>query len=119
MARKVADVALGVRIASGGDAPLEPVPPLGDPAAVDVAGLRVGWFANDGVFAATPAARRAVNEAALALANRGAKVTPWQPPEPVLVETLFFSILTADRFEGARRVLGDSERDPRIKLIED
>jgi fatty acid amide hydrolase len=119
MARKVADVALGMRVASGGDAPLEPVPALGDPAAVDVAGLRVGWFADDGVFAATPAARRAVNEAALALARRGAKVAPWQPPEPALAEALFFSILTADRFEGARRVLGKSERDPRIKLLED
>jgi fatty acid amide hydrolase len=119
LARRVADVALGIRVASGGDTPLEPVPPLGDPAAVDVASLRVGWFGDDGVFAATPAVRRAVNEAVEALARRGAKVSVWQPPEPSLVESLFINIMVGDRFEGARRVLGDSPRDPRIKLLED
>jgi len=119
LARRVADVALGIRIASGGDRPPEPVPPLADPAAVDVARLRVGWFTDDGVFPATPAARRAVNEAVEALAQRGAHVTAWQPPEPERAEALFFNLLSADRFEGGRRILGASPRDPRIKLLED
>jgi fatty acid amide hydrolase len=60
-----------------------------------------------------------VNEAVEALARRGAKVSVWQPPEPSLVESLFINIMVGDRFEGARRVLGDSPRDPRIKLLED
>jgi fatty acid amide hydrolase len=119
LARRVADVALGIRIASGGDQPFEPVPALRDPGAVDLAGLRVGWFADDGVFPPTPAARRAVHEAVEALARRGARVVGWQPPEPELVEALFFGILAGDRFDGGRRVLGNSPRDPRIKLLED
>ena len=125
MARSVADVVLGMRVAgaAAADGPMDglgdTVPPLADPGAVDVARLRIGWFADDGRFPVTPAAGRAVREAVDALARRGAQVVEWQPPDPDQVESLFYGILAADRFEGARRVLGSSARDPRIKLIED
>jgi len=117
--RTVGDVALGMRIASGGDEPLAAVPPLGDPGAVDVAGLRVGWFVDDGLFPASPAVRRAVREAADALAARGARVTEWRPPDPAHIEALMFGVFGADRFASARRILGSSPRDPRIKQLED
>jgi fatty acid amide hydrolase len=117
--RSVADVALGMRVASGGDEPLAAVPPLGDPGAVDVAALRVGWFDDDGLFPASPAVRRAVREAGEALARRGARVTAWRPPDPALVEALMFGLLGADRFAAGRRILGASPRDPRIKQLED
>jgi fatty acid amide hydrolase len=117
--REVADVALGMRVASGGDQPLAAVPPLGDPGAVDVAALRIGWFADDGLFPPSPVVRRAVREAADALARRGARVTEWRPPDPANIEALMFGLLGADRFASARRILGTSPRDPRIKLLED
>ncbi|HEX3759652.1 MAG TPA: amidase family protein [Kofleriaceae bacterium] len=116
--RRVADVALGMRIASGGDAPFDGLAPLGDPGAIDVAGLRIGWYADDELFPPSPAVRRAVREAAEALAHRGARVTAWRPPDLAHAEALFFGLLGADRFELARTILGRSPRDPRIKLLE-
>jgi len=117
--RRVADVALGMRIASGGDAPQDGLVPLGDPGAVDVAGLQIGWYADDELFPPSPAVRRAVTEAADALARRGARITAWRPPDLAQAEALFFGVLGADRFELGRAVLGRSPRDPRIKLLED
>jgi fatty acid amide hydrolase len=117
--RRVADVALGMRIASGGDAAFDGLAPLGDPGAVDVAGLRIGWYADDELFPPSPAVRRAITEAADALARRGARVTAWRPPELAQAEALFFGLLGADRFALSRAILGSSPRDPRIKLLED
>lgn len=117
--RHVADVALGLRIASGGDDPPDGLAPLGDPGAVDTAALRVGWFADDGLFPASPAARRAVAEAADALARQGLRVTEWRPPDPAHAEQLMYGLFGADRFAACRRILGSSPRDPRIKLLED
>ena len=117
--RSVADVALGTRIISGGDDPVPGATPLGDPAAVDTGALRIGWFVDDGLFPPSPAARRAVSEAADALARRGLQVTEWRPPDPALAEGLMYGLLGADRFAGARRILGASPRDPRIKQLED
>jgi fatty acid amide hydrolase len=117
--RHVADVVLGMQVASGGDDPIAGVTPLGDPGTVDVTTLRVGWFTDDGLFPATPAARRAVTEAADALARLGARVTEWRPPDPGRAEGLMYGLLGADRFAASRRILGNSPRDPRIKLLED
>ena len=116
--RQVADVVLGMRIASGGDDPPDGLAPLGDPGAVEVAGLRIGWYADDGLFPPSPAARRAVTEAADALARLGVRVTQWQPPDPAHAEALLFGVLGADRFACGRASLGSSPRDPRIKLLE-
>ena len=56
--------------------------PLGDPASVDVAKLRVAYYTDDGTLAVAPAVRRAVIEAAGMLAGRGAQVTEWRPSSP-------------------------------------
>ncbi len=63
-ARDVEDVALGLDVANGGAAPTcEPPMPLGDCRDVNVAGLRIGVFDDDGLLSPCPAARRAVAEA--------------------------------------------------------
>ena len=77
MARTAADVALGFRVlAEPTDGlPVEPtVPPVpvADPDAIDVAGLTVGVCEDDGGLPPSPAVRRAVREAANALADAGA-----------------------------------------------
>ncbi len=91
MAREVRDLALAMRVL--GDMPnrLWPDPrstgtgagagAMGDEQAVDVAGLRVGYFEDDGVMSPSPAVRRAVQEAVDALRQRGAQVVEWSPPD--------------------------------------
>lgn len=83
MARSVADLALAMNVlAAPGlealDAAIAPVP-WRDPAEVEVKGLRVAFYTDDGYFPAAPALRRAVQEAAEALRTRGAQVEEWTP----------------------------------------
>jgi fatty acid amide hydrolase len=111
LAREVGDVALGLSIANGEH-------PLGDPAAVDVAKLRVGWYCDDGTLTPSPAVQRAVREAAAQLGARGAEVIEWTPPDVAQAMDLFFGILSADRFRGYRRALGKDPRDRRIAKVE-
>jgi fatty acid amide hydrolase len=118
LARHVTDVALGIEVLNGGRAPaVEPPMPLGDPASVDVARLRVAYYADDGTFAVAPAVRRAVCEAAEALRQAGAQVTEWQPPDVPHALHLFFGIMSADGGAGLRRTLGADPRDPRIAQV--
>jgi fatty acid amide hydrolase len=85
-------------------------PRLGDPARVDLARLRVAAHTHDGTLAPSPAARRAVTEAADALRGAGARVVSWQPPEVPAAVALAFRILTAD---GGRHLREISARDPK------
>ena len=118
LARRVADVALGIEVINGGRSPaVEPPMPLGDPADVDLASLRVARYADDGTFAVVPAVRRALDEAAEALRRRGAQVTEWRPPDVPRALELFYGIMSADGGAGMRRTLGRGRRDPRIALL--
>jgi fatty acid amide hydrolase len=123
LGRNVADVALGLEVINGGARPaldggLAPAMPLGDHRTIDVAKLRVATYSDDGTFLVAPAVRRAVNEAAAALAARGATVQAWSPPDAGQARDLFFGILGSDGFAGIRRTLGRDKRDPRIAKIE-
>jgi fatty acid amide hydrolase len=115
LARTVADLELGLTIANGGSQPRAfPSQPLGDPRAIDVRSLRVGYYENMGSFAASPALGRAAREAAHALADRGASIVPFDPPAVDDAMDIFYGILSADRARGAIDVLGDNPRDPRV-----
>ncbi|MBZ5551005.1 MAG: amidase [Acidobacteriia bacterium] len=83
ISRSVADLtlAMGVLAAPGQeqfDANVPPVP-LGDPAQVNK--LRVAFYTDNGILTPAPAIRRAVFDAAAALAANGADVEEWQPPD--------------------------------------
>jgi fatty acid amide hydrolase len=108
LARQVADVALGVAAAAGSGRP------LADHAAVEVGRLRVGMYETDGTFPVTPAARRAVGDAALALKDAGLTVEPWTPPDPRLGEELAFAMLGADRLAWIRALARGGATDPRV-----
>ena len=118
LARRVADVALGVEVINGGrDPAVEPPMPLGDPRAVDVSRLRVAYYTDDGTFAVAPAVRRAVREAADVLRSQGAQVAAWSPPDAVHALELYLGILTADGGRGLVEMLGRDKRDPRIAML--
>jgi fatty acid amide hydrolase len=118
LARTVGDVALGLEIINGGRTPdVEPPMPLGDPAAVDVARLRVAYYTDDGTFKAAPAVRRAVTEAASILRERGAQVSEWRPPNVNHALEIFFGILSADGGRSAKPILGRDKQDPRIAML--
>jgi fatty acid amide hydrolase len=115
LARDVADVILAIDCINGGRNPsVEPPRPLGDPYAVDVAGLRIGYYQRAGWLEPAPAVARAVEEAAGVLHQIGARVVPFSPPYPDHAEDLFYGILSADGGAGAIALLGRDKRDKRI-----
>lgn len=82
MARSVADLAAMLAVLAGPDgrdAGAVPVP-LGDPASVDIPGVRVMLQLSDGVADPTPDVERAVRDAADALMEAGAPVTEGRLP---------------------------------------
>jgi fatty acid amide hydrolase len=118
LARTVDDSELGLRVMTeGGALDGSPTFPLGDSSAVDVTKLRVAYYTDDSTFTVAPAVRRAVIEAAGALAGRGAQVTEWQPFQPQRGADLFFGILGADGGASELRTLGRDKRDPRIAQL--
>jgi amidase len=82
MARRAEDLALMLSVIAGEDGrdPGVVPAPLGDPGAVGVAGLRVGWFVAMAQAAPTAATVEAVGRAAQVLQDLGAKVREVAPP---------------------------------------
>lgn len=118
MARRVDDVALGLEVINGGRNPdVEPPMPLGYSGDVDVAKLRVAYYADDGTFPVSSAVRRAVIEAAGMLAGRGAHVVEWRPPHARQGLDLFYSLLASDGARGYKRIIGRDKRDPRLASL--
>ncbi|EYF01783.1 amidase [Chondromyces apiculatus] len=95
------------------------VPPLAlpDPATVDIAGLRVGFYVNDGMLPPSAAVARAVTKATSALHARGATVVPFTPP--AIPETVFgyFSALTSDGGATVAALLKGAEVDPSLQSL--
>jgi fatty acid amide hydrolase len=122
MARTVADVTLGFRILATPDDALPPeamVPPLpvADPAAITVSNLVVGVHEHDGGVRPSPAVRRAVREAADALADAGARVVEWAAPPAEQVYDLYATLLGGDGFRHLRRSIGDDPLSPVTRLL--
>ncbi len=81
MARRVEDLTLLLRVLAGFD-PADPasVPlPARDPREIEPRGLRVMWYADDGIAPVTEATRRTIERAARALAERGLEVVERRP----------------------------------------
>ncbi|HEX2914673.1 MAG TPA: amidase [Chloroflexia bacterium] len=118
MGRRVADVTTGLTVINGGSNPaVEPARPLGDPSQVDLSGLRVAFYSDDGTLKPAPAVRRAVVEAAQILQGLGAQIFEWQPPRVDRAVDLFYGIMTADGGAGLRQRLGKNKADPRVAQL--
>jgi Asp-tRNA(Asn)/Glu-tRNA(Gln) amidotransferase A subunit family amidase len=112
IARRVEDVALAMPIISGPDwiDPYAVPAPLGDPAAVAVERLRVGWFADDPRLAVSSATLSALAAAASALAAAGAEVSEVSAPWGEDPTGLFFDCVAADGGAQLRADLGSADR---------
>ncbi len=82
LARRVEDLALALSVICGPDGvdPYCTPMPLGDYRKVDLAGLRVAYFTDNGVAAPTPETAACVERVAGALAGAGCRVEESRPP---------------------------------------
>ncbi|MFQ5433680.1 MAG: amidase family protein, partial [Anaerolineae bacterium] len=118
IARTVADLQLAMAVFAETSLATTPdmVPPVPwpDPAKVDVAGLRIGYYTDNGYFPASPALRRAVREAAESLQALGASVAPFASPDAAEATRIFLGSATAGGGKDYHRLLGDEKPIPQV-----
>lgn len=118
IARTVADLQLAMEVfaETSLQATVDLVPPVPwpDPANVRVERLRVGFYTDNGYFPASPALRRAVEEAAEALRARGASVEPFAPPVAAEAARIFLGAVSAGGGGEYRRLLGREKPLPQV-----
>jgi fatty acid amide hydrolase len=118
LGRRVEDLALGYSIVAAGlDAEDPSIPPVPLGGKVELRGLRVGWYGDDGYAAAGPALRRAVGEAAAALGKLGVEVVEWQPPELDEAMRIYAGLMGADGLASVRRLLARGKVDPNVRML--
>jgi len=102
MARRVEDLCAMMMILNGPDGQDHTVVPmfLGDPLAIDVAGLRVAWFADNGIAAPTRDTAALVRQAAKALGARECR-----PPRIEESFDLEMKLIGPDGGDGLRAYL--------------
>jgi fatty acid amide hydrolase len=121
LARTVDDLDLAWRVladpsAASHDPRIAPVA-VGDSRSIDVSRLRIGLITDDGFFSASPALRRAVEEAGRGLAAAGAQVKPFRLPDVPAAIRLYFQLITADGAANLIRTLGQGPTDWRIRRL--
>jgi Asp-tRNA(Asn)/Glu-tRNA(Gln) amidotransferase A subunit family amidase len=102
LAPTVEDVALALGILAGPDGrdPWAAPVPMPDPSAVDVRGLRIALYTQDGVSSPTPETVAAVEGAGLALEKTGAHVDDARLPAAEEAVEIFTGILGGDGGAG-------------------
>ena len=118
MGRHVADLVLALNVLCGSvqeSRDIDVVPgALPDPQGVELDGMKIAVWNDDGTFCPSPAVRRAVDEGAEHLAARGAEICPWVPPDiPQVIDT-YFQLVAADGGMDVRRLLQGSQINPHL-----
>ena len=85
-----------------------------NPAAVQIKGMRIGIYVDNGFFQISPAIRRAVSEAADALRSIGATIEPIEPPDAQEAIRIFAGVTSAGGGEFFKTLLGDEEPIPQV-----
>jgi fatty acid amide hydrolase len=118
MARTVADLDLFFRAMdparmSALDPRVPPIAwrPLGT---IATRGLRVGYYANDGVVPVSTAVARAVEVARAALSAAGCETVPFTPPDVASLFDEYLAAMSADGGEGLMDALRDDPVDPTL-----
>lgn len=119
MARSAADLALLMRALDPRqqalvDPAVPPLPPP-DPDAVDLRGLRIGVYDDDGFLTPTASLRRAVQRAADALQAAGATLVPYRPVAAAELVYLWMGAVSADGGASMRRVLAGEPWSPQLQ----
>ncbi|MHA2361020.1 MAG: amidase [Candidatus Thorarchaeota archaeon] len=119
IARSVTDLKLMMKVLSNPPmirtSDLTPPVPWPDTDNVQVEGLTVGIYTDNGVFPVSPAIRRAVEETADALKDYGAIVKPFDPPDVKEAHRLYFAISAAGANESIPRTLAGSSPNDLLK----
>ncbi len=114
LARSVADLELAMEIfcAPGPDQTDSTVPPVpwNSSKTIDVKGLRVAVFDDNGVFTPSPGIRRGVREAAEKLRAAGVTVERWSPPDVAEAFAVYVGILYAEGWDSPKRIVGKDKR---------
>ncbi len=107
IARRVEDLELVLPLIAGpdGEDPHVAPVPLGDPSAVDVGGLRVAWFGDNGIRTPTPETIAAVRAAVAAIAATGARVEEAVPPAIADARPAWEAMIRADGFAWLWRLI--------------
>ena len=118
IARSVADVTLAMRlfVETSQQAMPDLVPPVPwtDPDRVQVAGLRIGMYTDNGDFPVAASIRRAVEDAAAALRAMGAEVEPVAPPDAEEGIRLFLRAASAGGAGDYLRLLDGEKPIPQV-----
>jgi len=111
IARSVADLDLSLRVlaASGQEFTDSSVAPVPLATVTGSKRLRVAFYTENGILRPAPAIRRAVVEAASALAALGAEVEEWQPPDLEEAWEIQLRLTCADGLASYRRALRNSK----------
>ena len=121
MARTVGDLVLAMRAVSPERQrpydPLVPPIPWGEPSALPLQGLRVGYYEADDVFPPAASVRRAVRESAEALAAAGAELIPFTPPNNVELVELYFAAVSADGGRTIDLSMGEQDFTPQLQTL--
>lgn len=114
----VADLDLAMRVLTPQRAedcmPDEVAKPWPDYRRVEVAGLRVATWEEDGLLPTAPAIARAVREAAAALAAAGAEVRTVPAPDPRTMFRIYIGLISADGMQSLQRLVEGGPVDPQI-----
>lgn len=89
--------------------------PFEDPSEIDLRGRRIGYYEDDGFLAPTPAIRRAVQAARDALADAGATLVPFTPPDQGEVVYLWLAAISGDGGRSIDAKLGGEAPSPQLK----
>jgi fatty acid amide hydrolase len=109
IARRVEDLSLAMSVLSRSEPDFVISPPVGwaGPASVDVSKLRIGYYTDNEYFPASPAIRRAVEEAANWLRAAGAEVVEMRPPDTEEGMRIFVAVFSSDGSVTLKRELGE------------
>ncbi len=119
MARRVEDLVMAMEVmveeVESDNPVLVPPVPWRRPEDVELEGLRVGMYIDDGFFTPSPALRRAVTEVAEALGRRGVSVVPFTPIAVDEGMKLYMSIISADGGVGMKKALNGDKAIPIVQ----
>jgi amidase len=120
IARHVEDLALALPIISGPDFRDNSIVgmPLLDPKAVDLSGLKLAFFDDDGVATPTREITAAVRDSAKAFIGAGVKVEEKRTPDAEKAATVYYDMSRGDGGAGTRAFLKSIGSDPISPLFE-